>query len=123
MNGSLAYTPVSTTLIERNFGTARGKMLEFLADNFEEKCSGTIFVHNVIKYMLSRNTHGKSPTNAFLTDLGYKVGCCQLLAQLVGAHALAPRRVPAVAKLVHGILVGRHLASRRGGCAQAGFER
>ena len=81
MNGSLAYTPVSTTLIERNFGTARGKTLKFLSDNFEEKCSGTIFVHNVIKSMLSRNTHGKSPTDGFLADLGYKVGCCQLLGK------------------------------------------
>ena len=86
MNGSLAYTPVSTTLIERNFGTARRKMLKILPDNFEEKCSGTIFVHNVIKYMLSRNTHGKSSNDAFLKDLGYKVGCFQLLGKSVDIY-------------------------------------
>ena len=52
-----------------------------MPDNFEEKYSGTIFVHNVIKYMLCRNIHGKSPKDAFLKDLGYKVGCCQLLGK------------------------------------------
>ena len=86
MNGSLAYTPVSTTLIERNFGTARGKMLKFLPGNFEEKCSGTIFVHNVIKCILSRNTHRKSRNGAFLNDLGYKVGCFQLLGKSVDIY-------------------------------------